>query len=100
MKSVLSAGLEFVRVGFIIFLHRLFRAGNIWVDGWIFFTVVGEHRGLNVFHYLERLRTVSVENHTSPRAATLRCRRECHFAAPTKTDEPRPIHPNIRKSSE
>jgi hypothetical protein len=72
MKSVLSPRIDLVRVGFIVFLHRLFGAWNALVHGGIFFTLVGQHRGLNVFHQVEGLRAATIENHGSLESANLR----------------------------
>src|SRR5262245_37841418 len=99
MKSVLSPRIDLIRVGFVVFPHRLFGAWNALVHGWISLSIVRQHRRLNVFHQVERLRTAAIENHGSLESANLCRRRECHLAAPAKTDEPNAISPYIRKSS-
>src|SRR5215475_3860074 len=99
MKSVPSPGIDFINVGFVVSLRRLFGACNALVHGWIPFSIVRQHRCLNVFHQVERLRTAAIENHGSLEPANLCRRRKCHLAAPAKTDEPNAISPYIRKSS-
>src|SRR5262245_65899702 len=46
MKSVLSPRIDLISVGLIVFLHCLFGAGNVLVDGGIFFSIVRQHRRL------------------------------------------------------
>src|SRR5262245_4424502 len=99
MKSVLSFMIDFINVGLVVFLHRLFGPCNALVHGWIPFSIVRQHRRLNVLHQIQRLRSAPIENHRGLESANLCRRRKCHLAAPAKTDEPNAISPYIRKSS-
>lgn len=49
VKSVLGAGIDLVRVGLIVVLHRFFGRRNVLIDIQIFFTVMSEHRRLYSF---------------------------------------------------
>src|SRR5262249_20759074 len=99
MKSVLSLRIDFINVGLVVFLHRLFGAWNALVDGGIFFSIMCKHRRLNVLHQIQRLRAAAIENHRGLESANLcRCC-ECHLAAPAKANESQPVPPNVWKSS-
>src|ERR1043166_9250290 len=91
VKAVLRAGIDLVRVRFAVLLHRLDRAGNILVHAGIFLAVVREHRRLDGFHAIERLRAPSVEDYDGGKPAHLRRRREGHLAAPAEADRPEAV---------
>src|SRR5947207_692698 len=63
MKAVLRAGIYFIAVGLVVFMHRRDGAGDVLIDAGIFLAVVRQHRRLDVFHGLERRRAAALTNH-------------------------------------
>src|SRR5262245_33979622 len=70
MKSVLSPRVNLVDIGLAVCLHGFLGAGYVLVNGGIFFSVVRQHRRLDIFYQVERLWTAAVKTTAALRPRT------------------------------
>src|SRR5689334_23575769 len=98
VKAVLRAGINFVAVRLVVFLHRRHGPGYVLIDAGIFLAVMREHRRLDRFDAVERLGAPAVKDDHGRETPDLGRRGESHLAAPAKSHQAQPVaaHEGLR----